>query len=79
MSTSAPNRLTLREAAATLGLNVGQVLQLRANGGRLFDPTFPKLVNGYFRADEILAWKKSKEDKAARISSTPEGGQNDTN
>ena len=79
MSASTPNSLTLRQAAAAILLNVGQVLKLRANGGKFFDPSFPKMIHGCFVESEILAWNKSKEDKAARISSTPEGDQNATN
>lgn len=77
MSASIPNRLTLRETAVTLGLNVGQVLQLRAPGGKFSDPTFPKLTRGHFIADEVIAWKKSKEDQATQAPSAQKGESND--
>lgn len=58
-------RLTHREVAATLGINLGELARLRAKGSRQYDPTFPLPVGGLFIEAEILAWKKSKEIVAA--------------
>ena len=67
MSALIPNRLTLRETAAAIGTNLGGLSKLRSKGARLFDPSFPSPVGGLFIEAEILAWKKSKEEEAQKI------------
>jgi uncharacterized protein (DUF1800 family) len=70
-STPGNERLTERQAAAELGLNLGQLIQLRANGARLFDPSFPRMLpDRTFVESEILAYKKLRDSRAA-ASSTP--------
>lgn len=54
-------RLTHREVAATLGINLVELARLRAKGSRQHDSTFPQPIGGLFIEAEILAWKKSKE------------------
>lgn len=64
-------RLTHREVAATLGINLGELARLRSKGSRQHDSTFPLPVGGLFIEAEILAWKKSKEVAAQQIIPPP--------
>lgn len=66
-------RFTAREVVSVLGLsNLGELAKLRSKGSRHYESLFPLPVSGFFIEAEILAWKKSKEDKATQSPSTPE-------
>ncbi|MDP3335249.1 hypothetical protein [Rhodoferax sp.] len=53
-------RLSFKQAAEAIGTNLGTLIQMRAKGAKLFDPTFPPMTNGTFDAAEIAAWKTAK-------------------
>lgn len=57
--------VTMQQAAAMLGTNLGAIIKLRAKGGRLFDATFPPLIDGKFDRAEILAWQAATTNKTA--------------
>jgi hypothetical protein len=58
-------RLTIRETAAAIGTNLGGLLKLRSKGARLYDPTFPPMVNQTFDEAGVLSWKAARDAKAA--------------
>jgi len=55
--------ITMRQAAAILGTNLGAIIKLRAKGARLYDPTFPPMVTGRFDRAAILAWQAANTSK----------------
>lgn len=55
--------ITMQQAAAILGTNLGTIIILRSKGARLFDPTFPAMVNGKFDRAAILAWQAANASK----------------
>lgn len=65
-STPAPRRLSHREAADALGLNISDLFKIRLKGARLFDPSFPKISNGTFDETEIFAWKLARDNRATQ-------------
>jgi hypothetical protein len=64
MNESLTPKITMKQAAAMLGTNLGAIIKLRAKGARLFDPTFPIMVNGQFDRAEILAWQAANASKS---------------
>lgn len=64
-------RLTHREVAATLDITPGDLTKIRAKGSRQYDPTFPQNVGSLFIENEVLAWKKSKEDATQEFADKP--------
>lgn len=55
--------LTLRQVAAILGGNLGDVIKLRTKDCRHFDPTFPPMVHGEFDREAILKWQAANVGK----------------
>ncbi len=73
---NAPDRrITHPEVAAAIGINRGELVKLRANGARMFDPSFSKQIGGTFSEDEILAWKKTRDDRGAQGNDTQSSSQ----
>lgn len=65
-------RLNAREVVNILGLaNIGELTRLRSKGSRQYDPTFPQNVGSFFIENEVLAWKKSKEDAPQELAAKP--------
>jgi hypothetical protein len=56
-------RLSFRDTAAVLGINLGDMIKLRSNGARNFDPSFPQQTNATFDETEILAWKAARDNR----------------
>lgn len=62
---AAPRRLTMQQAAAAIGTNLGQLIQLRAKGSKLFDPSFPPMHGGHFDEAAVMAWKTARDERGA--------------
>ncbi len=60
---AAPRRLTMQQTAAAIGTNLGTLIQLRAKGARLYDPSFPPMVGGNFDEAAIMAWKTARDER----------------
>jgi hypothetical protein len=62
-------RLTTRQTAATIGINLGSLVVLRSRGSRFYDPSFPPMVNQTFDEAAILEWKNASDRRPAQSSS----------
>lgn len=58
--------LTMKQVADLIGTNLGTVLNIRAKGARLYDPTFPAMNNQTFDYAEVMAWLQT-----TKTSTTP--------
>lgn len=73
MNNSLSPKITMPQAAALTGRNLGDIILRRAKGSRLFDPTFPPMVNGKFDRAEILAWQAATANKSPAPTSQERG------
>ena len=48
--------LSPKQVAEKLGINLGTLIKMRSKGARLFDPSFPAMTSGAFKAADISAW-----------------------
>ncbi len=54
---STPRQLTMRQAAQTLGISLGQFMLRRSRGSSLFDANFPTMVNQLFDQASVEAYR----------------------
>jgi hypothetical protein len=67
---SSPRRLSMGETATAIGGNLGDLLKILHGGPKTRDPTFPPKIGQHFREEEVLAWVKARDERAAQ-QSTP--------
>lgn len=60
-------RITERQTAQLMGVNLGELQKLTGRGGRHFDPTFPPRENGTHSANAVLAWIAARDADAAPV------------
>lgn len=71
MSAPTSRRLTHRETAAALGINLGDMGKLRSKGARNFDPLFPQQTNATFDESEVLAWRAARDNRVTQGNAQP--------
>lgn len=65
-------KLSMQQVASQIGTNLGTLIQMRARGAKLFDPTFPPMTNQTFDSTEVAAWLTAKNGGQPPVQATPQ-------